>query len=90
MKTLQQVPKVSHKPQGPYDQFPVSFIPKQVEILRAALTELDLRLSRGMANSELQDETVRILERQRVRISGFHESDVGELLRKLDQLPKER
>lgn len=45
-------------------------------ILCAALSELDVRLSRGLANSRLHKETLRWWQSRNI-----HESEVGELLR---------
>lgn len=50
---------------------------KQFRIIAAALTELNERLNRGLANSCLEPETVRTL----FDGTHVHESEVSELLR---------
>jgi hypothetical protein len=55
---------------------------KQHRIVRAALTELNAKLNRGLANSGLEHETVRLLR----ETPDFHESDVLSLLEKIDPL----
>lgn len=52
---------------------------KQHRIVRAALTELNAKLNRGLANSGLEQETVRLLH----ATPEFHESDVLSLLERL-------
>lgn len=51
-------------------------------ILCAALSELDARLSRGLANSHIHEETLRWWKSRNV-----HESEVGELLRLIKDAP---
>lgn len=56
----------------------LSLSDRRVAILKAALTELDQRLSRGLANSGLSQEAAKL-------IHGIHESEVGELLAMIER-----
>lgn len=60
------------------DRIAVEMSKQEREVIRAALTELNIRLAKGMANSDLQDDTVRIWYGAMV-----HESRVPDILKAL-------
>lgn len=67
-----------------YERVPLLVNLRDVAILRAALTELKIRQDRGTANSGFEPETMDIL--QHARRLHYHESNIGELLAKVELL----
>lgn len=57
----------------------MSFTERQLQIVRAALHELDIRLCRGLANSHLDAATFQMLRKPRL----IHDSEVSELLKRM-------
>jgi hypothetical protein len=63
---------------------PLMLYERDVAILRAALTELKIRQDRGTANSGFEPQTMDIL--WHARGLHYHESNIGELLTRVEKL----
>ena len=61
-----------------YETRTLVLLGRDVAVLHMALTELDIRLRRGMSNSGIEGETAKQIHDLRCS-SAFHESDVSSL-----------